>query len=136
LKGVIPEGYTAHVPKGAGNQLVAGLQLIPPEHRNAWRMHRVASGETLASIGKAYGMASSSIVAVNKLAGVEAEAGDRLIIPAGLRVDAPARRVGTHAAPAAHRRAAIRHSAAATAPPQVSGAAGRSSALLARTAAP
>jgi membrane-bound lytic murein transglycosylase D len=136
LKGIIPDGYVAHVPKGSGNQLVAGLQLIPPEHRNAWRMHRVASGETLASIGQAYGMASSSIVAVNKLAGAEAEAGDRLIIPAGLRVDAPARRVGTHTAPAAHRRAAIRHAAAATAPQQLSGGAGNGPALLARTSAP
>jgi membrane-bound lytic murein transglycosylase D len=136
LKGMIPDGYTAHVPKGSGNQLMAGLQLIPPEHRNAWRMHRVASGETLASIGRAYGMSSSSIVAVNKMAGTEAEAGDRLIIPAGLRIDASDRRAGTYSAPVTHRRVPVRRATAATASQHASAPVGKSSALLARTAAP
>ena len=48
LKGIAPADYALHVPKGSGNQLMAALQLVPPEHRDAWRVHRVGSGETLA----------------------------------------------------------------------------------------
>ena len=43
LKGIAPADYALHVPKGSGNQLMAALQLVPPEHRDAWRMHRVGS---------------------------------------------------------------------------------------------
>jgi membrane-bound lytic murein transglycosylase D len=136
LKGTAPDGYPVHVPKGAGNQLMASLQLIPAEHRNAWRMHRVSSGETLASIGKAYGMPASSIVAANKLAGAEAEEGDRLIIPAGLRADPPAKRSGTRSASSARRRTPVHRATAATASQRASLPAGKSSALLARTSAP
>jgi membrane-bound lytic murein transglycosylase D len=95
LKNMAPEGYAAHVPKGTGNQLMATLQLIPPEHRNSWRIHRVGSGETLASIGKQYSTASNSIIAANKLAKPDAVEGDRLIIPVGMRTDPPAPRAAS-----------------------------------------
>ena len=32
LKGVAPADYALHVPKGTGNQLMAALQMVPPEH--------------------------------------------------------------------------------------------------------
>ena len=32
----VPAGYSVHVPKGTGNQLMAALQLIPSEHRDSW----------------------------------------------------------------------------------------------------
>jgi membrane-bound lytic murein transglycosylase D len=92
LKGIVPEGYPLHVPKGSGNQLLAALQLIPAEHRNSWRMHRVGAGETLAAIGKRYAALPSSIVAANGLSSVQAAEGDRLLIPAALSVEAPVRR--------------------------------------------
>jgi membrane-bound lytic murein transglycosylase D len=82
LKGIAPAGFSLHVPKGSGNQLLAALQLIPAEHRVAWRMHRVGAGETLASIGKRYGVSTSSILAANSLPSGEALEGDRLVIPA------------------------------------------------------
>jgi hypothetical protein len=54
-------------------------------------MHRVGIGETLASIGKQYGISSASIVAANSLEADEALEGDRLLIPAALRPEpAPA----------------------------------------------
>jgi membrane-bound lytic murein transglycosylase D len=91
LRTIAPEGYSLHVPKGAAKQLVAALQMIPAERRAAWRMHRVGSGETLASIGKRYGISSASIVAANSLEADEALEGDRLLIPAALRPEpAPA----------------------------------------------
>ena len=93
LYGIAPQGYALHVPKGAGTQLSSGLELIPVEHRDAWRMHRVDSGETLASIARRFGVSPAGIVAANNLKAPEAPVGDRLLIPAAVRVDAPARRL-------------------------------------------
>jgi membrane-bound lytic murein transglycosylase D len=83
LKGLTPPGYALHVPKGTGDQLMASLQMIPPEHRNAWRIHRVLSGETLASIVKKYHLPATSLLAANKLLKPEVREGDRLIVPVG-----------------------------------------------------
>jgi membrane-bound lytic murein transglycosylase D len=121
LKSVAPEGYTVHVPKGAGNQLMATLQLVPPEHRIAWRIHRVATGETLASIGKQYGMTATAIVAANKLEKADPVEGDRLVIPAGLRAEAPPEHAGvtksatkgTARVASANHRTTVRHTSAA-----------------------
>jgi membrane-bound lytic murein transglycosylase D len=113
LKGIVPEGYPLHVPKGSGSQLLAALQLIPAEHRNSWRVHRVGSGETLAAIGKRYAALPSSIVAANGLSSAQAAEGDRLLIPAALRVEAPVRRT-TAARTTATRTTAARPTAAKT----------------------
>ena len=97
LKGVAPAGYVLHVPKGTGGTLSAALQMIPAERRASWRMHKVASGETLASIGKQYGMAGGSIAAANGLKQASPTAGDRLLIPVAYRAAATPRRVvATH----------------------------------------
>lgn len=88
LRGMIPENYTLHVPKGSGNQLVAAMQAIPSNHLDAWRMHRVGAGETLATIGKRYGVMPANIVAVNRLESAQAVEGDRLLIPSVQRVQA------------------------------------------------
>jgi membrane-bound lytic murein transglycosylase D len=95
LKGIVPENYPLHVPKGDGNQLVAALQLVPAEHRNSWRMHRVSAGETLAMIGKRYGATPGSILAANNLRSAEPVEGDRLLIPAGMRAEPPVRSRGS-----------------------------------------
>ena len=57
------------------------------EHRDSWRMHRIGPGETLATIGKHYGIAAASIVAANGLRSDEAVEGDRLLIPTGARAE-------------------------------------------------
>jgi membrane-bound lytic murein transglycosylase D len=119
LKGIVPEGYPLHVPKGSGNQLLAALDLIPAEHRNAWRVHRVGAGETLAAIGKRYAALPGGILAANHLASAQAAEGDRLLIPAALRVEPPVRRTtptrSTGARTSAHRRIPV-HRASAKAP--------------------
>jgi len=101
LKGKLPEAYPLHVPKGAGNQAMAGMQLVPANRLDAWRVHRVATGDTLASIGKRYGVAPSAIVAANRLESPQAVEGDQLLIPAAARTEVPVRKA---AAPAARRR--------------------------------
>jgi membrane-bound lytic murein transglycosylase D len=89
LKGMIPADFPLHVPKGNGTPLVAALQMIPANHLDAWRMHRVGSGETLATIGKRYGVTPSNIVSVNRLESALALEGDRLLIPSVQRVAPP-----------------------------------------------
>ncbi len=89
----VPAGYSVHVPKGTGNQLMAALQLIPSEHRDSWRLHRVSMGETLATIGKRYGTTPGSIVAANHLQSAEAVEGESLLIPAVMRAPASRRTV-------------------------------------------
>jgi membrane-bound lytic murein transglycosylase D len=113
LKGVAPAGYVLHVPKGTGGTLSASLQLIPADHRAAWRMHKVASGDTLASIARRYGMAPGSIAAANGLKEASPAAGDRLLIPVAYRATAAApHAAATHRAKApVKRRAAVTHSA-------------------------
>jgi membrane-bound lytic murein transglycosylase D len=90
LRGMVPQDYSLHVPKGSGNPLVAALQVIPANHLDAWRMHRVGAGETLATIGKRYGVTPANIVSVNRLESAQAVEGDRLLIPAAQRAQAPA----------------------------------------------
>jgi len=85
LKGVLPEGHTLHVPKGTANTVSAALASIPADRRAAWRMHRVAIDETLAAIGKRYGVTPAGIMAANNLASARAEAGDLLMIPTAAR---------------------------------------------------
>jgi membrane-bound lytic murein transglycosylase D len=97
LKSVAPAGYSLHVPKGAGSQLSVALQLVPGEHRDAWRIHSVGPGETLASIGKLYGIAAGGIVAANGLHSAEAAEGDRLLIPAVPHPVAPVLRTAARA---------------------------------------
>jgi membrane-bound lytic murein transglycosylase D len=91
LRSIVPDNYSIHVPKGIGNQLAASLQLIPANHRDSWRMHRVGAGETLASVSKLFGTTSNVIVAANNLRAAEVVEGDRLLIPVAVRSEAPVR---------------------------------------------
>ena len=136
LKDIAPAGYSLHVPKGGGNQLIVALQLVPSEHRDLWRIHRVGPGEMLASIGKLYGIAAGGIVAANGLRSAEAAEGDRLLIPAAPRAAAPVRRTASRAP--AHKTATAHASAKAPASKGSKAPAAKSArkqpAVLARTA--
>jgi membrane-bound lytic murein transglycosylase D len=108
LKAVAPAGYTLRVAKGTAAALRASLEMIPPDRRVSWRMHKVAAGETLATIGRHYGASTAVIAAANKLAAGDPVAGDRLMIPAAYRAPAPpsaARRARSAASPAVRRTA-------------------------------
>jgi membrane-bound lytic murein transglycosylase D len=86
LRGMVPEGYPVHVPKGSGSPLSAAMQMIPANRMDAWRMHRVGAGESLATIGKRYGVTPANIVAANRMESAQAMEGDRLLIPAVQRI--------------------------------------------------
>jgi membrane-bound lytic murein transglycosylase D len=85
LKGIAPADYAVHVPKGTGTQLTAGLEMVPPEHRDAWRMHRLGIGETVADVSKRFGVTASAVIAANNLQSHDPSDGDRLVIPAVVR---------------------------------------------------
>ena len=138
LKGIAPAGYSLHAPKGGASQLSAALQLISSEHRATWRIHRVGPGETLASIGKLYGVAAIGIVAANGLHSAEAAEGDRLLVPAVPRAVAPVRVAASHAS--VRKKRAARVSAKAPAAtglkaPVAAHSAAKPPAVLARAAA-
>ena len=56
--------------------------MVPAERRASWRMHTVETGETLASIGKRFRMAPSTIAAANNMRSQTPAVGDHLLIPA------------------------------------------------------
>jgi membrane-bound lytic murein transglycosylase D len=113
LRGMAPENYSLHVPKGIGNQLAASLQMVPAEHRDSWRMHRVGAGETVASVAKLFGTSPSVIMSANNLHSAEPVEGDRLLIPAALRVEAPVRQTVSHT-PVRRTAGVVHHTAAKT----------------------
>ena len=120
LRSAAPANYALHVPKGTGAELTATLQMIPPEHRLVWRMHRVSAGETLASIGKQFGVLPTAILAANNLKVGEDIQGDRLVIPAVPHVErTPVHRTGSrsvsHRASAGRRRQPVKTASAASA---------------------
>jgi membrane-bound lytic murein transglycosylase D len=87
LKSLAPAGYQLHVPKGSSSFAAAALGLVPEAHRNAWRIHRAASGDSLASIAKRYGTTVSSIQSANRFLDAEPGAGEMVVVPAPLRAE-------------------------------------------------
>jgi membrane-bound lytic murein transglycosylase D len=80
LRSMAPGNFEIRVPKGAGQQVSAALDLIPADRRASWRMHRVEEGESLASVARLFNLPSSKLAAANDLKD-EPAAGDRLLIP-------------------------------------------------------
>src|SRR5258708_39572006 len=78
---MVPEAYPLHVPKGTADALVVAFQRIPANHLDAWRMHRVNAGETLAVIGKRYNVQPSNIVAGEHPEFRQPHGGGRGLIP-------------------------------------------------------
>jgi membrane-bound lytic murein transglycosylase D len=86
IHGVAPENSQVHVPKGKGQEIFAVLESVPAENRKSWRLHRVADGDTLASISKRYSAPASAIIQTNAHLGEgffsAPQAGEMVLIPA------------------------------------------------------
>jgi membrane-bound lytic murein transglycosylase D len=66
LKSVAPGGYQLRLPGGTLEQLEEAFAVIPPNQRDSWRVHRVESGDTAASLAKRYGATAEMIASVNR----------------------------------------------------------------------
>lgn len=97
LKLIAPAGYEVHVAKGAGRTVLAALESVPGVKRAAWRVHRVGSNETVASIARQYRIPEKSITEANGLESLEPQAGDFVMIPVSYPGAAEARTVRTAA---------------------------------------
>jgi membrane-bound lytic murein transglycosylase D len=98
LRSTAPGDFEIRVPKGMGEQVTAGLDLVPAERRASWRMHRVEAGETLAGIAHSFNAPVAQVADANKLAGTEPAPGDRLLIPVVYHEPAPVARAGVKTA--------------------------------------
>ena len=83
------ESFELHLPAGTASKFETAVAAIPADKRVWWRYHKVADGETLASIARTYHTTPKAIAEANDLNDGELAAGGRLIIPiaAGKEVD-------------------------------------------------
>src|SRR5271157_633181 len=80
LRNLAPAGLQIHVPKGAAGTTLAGLSSVPAANRDAWRLHHVQLGDTLASVASQYHSSAQRISAANS-ASDSLEAGELLLVP-------------------------------------------------------
>jgi membrane-bound lytic murein transglycosylase D len=73
--------YDLKLPHGTKEKFEQAIAAIPPDKRVLWRYHRVADGETLASIAKKYRVTTSAIAQVNNLESNDPPPDARLVIP-------------------------------------------------------
>jgi membrane-bound lytic murein transglycosylase D len=73
--------FELHLPAGTKDDYETAIASIPPDMRLWWRYHTVHSGDTLASLARAYHTTPKQISEANHLEGSELESEARLVIP-------------------------------------------------------
>jgi len=74
--------FELHLPAGTKDRYLTAITAIPPDMRVWWRYHKVAPGDTLSSVARAFHTSPRAIVQANNLDGDEAlQAESELIIP-------------------------------------------------------
>ncbi len=58
--------FDLHLPAGAAALFAQRIAQIPEAKRNAWRYHRVAPGDTLASVAREYRVTEEALAAANQ----------------------------------------------------------------------
>jgi len=67
-----PDGsFDLHLPAGTATLFTQRVAAIPEGKRNAWRYHRVAAGETLASVAREHRVTVAELAAANQLSSIE-----------------------------------------------------------------
>ncbi len=99
MRGIAPERYQLHLPRGTVASVSAGLQSVPAEKRASWRVHKVEAGDTIAGIAKRYNSSAAALATANGGLKDVPESGDFLLIPASFMEPRPvARRTYSSAA--------------------------------------
>ncbi len=74
--------FELHLPAGTRDRYLTTIAAIPPDMRVWWRYHKVAPGDTLASLAKTYHTTRQTIAQANNLDGdQDLKADAKLIIP-------------------------------------------------------
>jgi membrane-bound lytic murein transglycosylase D len=74
--------FDLHLPAGTATLFEQRAALIPEQHRNAWRYHAVAAGDTLETVAEEYRVPVSELAQVNQLSASESLAGvEALVVP-------------------------------------------------------
>ena len=74
--------FELHLPAGTKDRYLTAIAAIPPDMRVWWRYHKVAAGDTLSSVARAFHTSPRAIVQANNLDGDESlQAESELIIP-------------------------------------------------------
>jgi peptidoglycan lytic transglycosylase D len=74
--------FDLHLPAGTATLFAERIQAIPAPKRNAWRYHRVAAEDTLASVAREYRVPEAELAEANQLHGNESIQGvEALVIP-------------------------------------------------------
>ena len=74
--------FELHLPAGTKDRYLTAITAIPPDMRVWWRYHKVAPGDTLASVASAFHTSRQAIVQANNLDGDDdLKAESELIIP-------------------------------------------------------
>ncbi|GIU76478.1 MAG: hypothetical protein KatS3mg004_3565 [Bryobacteraceae bacterium] len=123
-----PAGAEVRVPRGSGQAVLAALDLVPPDKRARWRLHRVNEGDTLAAIARRYQSSSALIGSANDPAGagLRLEEGALLVVPVAPPAPQRVRRAAAPTSRSALARGATRRRA--TAGVKVASAGGRGTA--------
>ena len=66
LKAIAPSGYRLHVPKGTLDRLEEAFAIIPANMRASWRVQRLESGDTFASLARRYGATAENLSSANR----------------------------------------------------------------------
>jgi len=96
LSSLAPAGYALRLPTGTADAVEETFQVVPSNRRDAWRVHRMESGETMAGLAKKYGTQTSALLAANH--DESPEPGALIAIPVPYPSDHKARTVSTRAA--------------------------------------
>jgi membrane-bound lytic murein transglycosylase D len=74
--------FDLHLPAGGASLFTQRIAAIPEDKRNAWRYHRVAPQDTLATVAREYRVTVAELAAANQLGASDSIAGvDALVIP-------------------------------------------------------
>jgi membrane-bound lytic murein transglycosylase D len=74
--------FDLHLPAGTAALFEQRIASIPESKRNAWRYHRVAAGDTLASLAREYHVTAAELAAANQLHDDQSVSGiEALVVP-------------------------------------------------------
>jgi membrane-bound lytic murein transglycosylase D len=74
--------FDLHLPAGTADLFTQRVELIPEAHRNSWRYHAIAAGDTLASVASEYRVRPAELAGANQLGETDSlEGKDALIVP-------------------------------------------------------